>query len=57
MKETDLFTIAIEEAKKFTIDNRLLTEKERSVFARAWVRGYHKCQEHQTRTRMGLDLK
>lgn len=57
MKETDLFTLAIEEAKRYTMDGKPLNERERSVFARAWVRGYHKAEEHRARNQMGLGLK
>ena len=57
MKETDLFSLAIEEAKKYTVDGKPLNERERSVFARAWVRGYHKAEEHRARNQMGLGLK
>ena len=57
MKETDLFALAIEEAKKYTMDGKSLNERERSIFARAWVRGYHKAEEHRARRNMGLELK
>jgi hypothetical protein len=57
MRETDLFALAIEEAKKFKMDNQPLTEMGRAIFTRAWVRGYYKSQEHAARNKMGLDLK
>jgi len=57
MRETDLFALAIEEAKKFKMDNQPLTEMGRAIFTRAWVRGYYKSQEHTARNMMGLEIK